>query len=94
MKKEKTDRLTKKQEEYYNYLVSQQSNYKDKLLIRFNNIANKYQLLKVEGVNIDTMTFSTSIIDRELNTRFINALLEKNYFKEYMINNKVIGVGL
>ena len=94
MKKEKKDRLTKKQEEYYNYLVSQQSNYKDKLLIRFNNITNKYQLLKVEGVNIDTMTFNTSIIDRELNTRFINALFEKNYFKEYMINNKVIGVSL
>ena len=70
-------RLTKKQEEYYNYLVSQQSNYKDKLLIRFNNITNKFQLLKVENVNIDTMTFNTSIIDRELNTRFINALLEK-----------------
>nr|DAX85697.1 MAG TPA: hypothetical protein [Caudoviricetes sp.] len=94
MKKEKTDRLTKKQEEYYNYLVSQQSNYKDKLLIRFNNITNKFQLLKVENVNIDTMTFSTSMIDRELNTRFINALLEKNYFKEYIINNKVIGVSL
>ena len=94
MKKEKKDRLTKKQEEYYNYLVSQQSNYKDKLLIRFNNITNKYQLLKVEGVNIDTMTFNTSIIDRELNTRFINALFEKKYFKEYIINNKVIGVSL
>lgn len=87
-------RLTKKQEEYYNYLVSQQSNYKDKLLIRFNNITNKFQLLKVENVNIDTMTFNTSIIDRELNTRFINALADKNYFKEYMINNKVIGVSL
>lgn len=87
-------RLTKKQEEYYNYLVSQQSNYKDKLLIRFNNITNKFQLLKVENVNIDTMTFNTSIIDRELNTRFINALADKNYFKEYIINNKVIGVSL
>ena len=51
-------------------------------------------MLKVEGVNIDTMTFSASIIDRELNTRFINGLADKNYFKEYMINNKVIGVSL
>ena len=86
------DKLTKKQKEYYNYLVLQQNNYKEKLLIRFNNITNKYQLLKVENVNATTFDFT--IIDRELNTRFINALFEKKYFKEYIINGKVIGVSL
>ena len=94
MNKEKINRLTKKQEEYYNYLVTQQSNYKEKLLIRFNNILNRYQLLKIENVNVNTMTFNAIIIDRELNTRFINILYEKKYLKEYIINNKTIGVSL
>ena len=88
------EKLTKKQKEYYNYLVSQQNNYKDKLLIRFNNITNKYQLLKVENINAGSETFTVTIIDRELNTRFINALFEKKYFKEYIIDGKVIGVSL
>ncbi len=88
------EKLTKKQKEYYNYLVSQQNNYKEKLLIRFNNITNKYQLLKVENINVGSETFTVTIIDRELNTRFINALFEKKYFKEYIINGKVIGVSL
>ena len=88
------EKLTKKQKEYYNYLVLQQNNYKEKLLIRFNNTTNKYQLLKIENINLDSETFTVTIIDRELNTRFINALFEKKYFKEYIINGKVIGVSL
>ena len=75
------EKLTKKQKEYYNYLVSQQNNYKERLLIRFNNITNKYQLLKIENINLDSETFTVTIIDRELNTRFINALFEKNTSK-------------
>ena len=75
------EKLTKKQKEYYNYLVSQQNNYKEKLLIKFNNITNKYQLLKIENINLDLETFTVTIIDRELNTRFINALFEKNTSK-------------
>ena len=94
MNKEKINNLTKKQKEYYNYLVTQQNNYKDKLLIRFNNILNRYQLLKIENINVNTMTFNATIIDRELNTRFINILYEKKYLKEYIINNKIIGVSL
>ena len=75
------EKLTKKQKEYYNYLVSQQNNYKEKLLIKFNNITNKYQLLKIENINLDLETFTVTIIDRDLNTRFINALFEKNTSK-------------
>lgn len=84
-------KLTKKEIEFINEIKDLEKELGCKLLIRHNNLTNKKQLLKVESFDIAINRFNYSVIIQKLNGRIINSLLDKDYFKPYIIDGLQVG---